>query len=106
MISESAPGKLDINYAIFKHIGFKVLQFLTHIFIKIINIGEIPNKWQYNLIYFIPKKSNWDNNLNLTHPIMLLETSKKIFTKIINNRLSKIFTEHSILSPLNWAELP
>jgi len=106
MSSESVPGKSGINYAIYKHIGPKALQTLTKIFSKILHTGDIPNKWQYNLLYPIPKKYNWENNLNLTRPITLLETSKKIFTKIINNRLAKTLTSHPILSPLNWAGLP
>jgi hypothetical protein len=106
MSSESAPGISGINYAIFKHIGPKAHKLLSIIYTKILNTGNIPNKWQQNLIYPIPKKPNWEHNLNLTRPITLLETGKKIFTKILNNRLAKIFTTHPILSNLNWAGLP
>ena len=37
---------------------------------------------------------------------MLLETFRKSFVRIIQKRLSKIFTEHRILEGLNFAGLP
>ena len=36
----------------------------------------------------------------------LLDAGRKIFTKIITDRLAKIITAHPILSELNWAALP
>ena len=68
MNSESAPGKSGINYTIYKHISPKARTLLAIIFTKILTTSEIPNKWQQNLIYPIPKKYNWENNLNLTRP--------------------------------------
>src|SRR5581483_9719713 len=49
---------------------------------------------------------DWQHDLNQTRPITLLETVKKTFTKIINNRLARILSRHQILSLLNWARLP
>src|SRR5581483_5923584 len=97
---------LQINYATLKHLGPKEIGRLTTLFNRILQTKEIPKKWQHNLLYPIPKNSDWQHDLNQTRPIALLETVKKTFTKIINNRLVGILSRHQILSPLNWAGLP
>jgi hypothetical protein len=45
-------------------------------------------------------------NINITRPITLLETARKLFTSILNNRLADTLTLHQILSNNNWAGLP
>src|SRR5438552_7003511 len=104
--AESAPGLFCINYAIFKHLGPTSIKRICLIFNQIITTQQIPNNWQKNLIHPIPKKKDWEHDLNHTHPITLLETIKKIFTKVLNNKLTQVLTKHNIFSPLNWAGLP
>src|SRR5581483_2138344 len=104
--NNSAPGKSGINYPMLKNLGEQALLRITQLFNIIMLTGEIPKKWQENIIYPIPKKIDWQHQLNFTRPITLLETIKKVFTKIINNRLAQIFTKHKILSDRNWAGLP
>src|SRR3954468_6313946 len=106
MKSESAPGISGIKYALFKHLGKTATKILTNIFNKILHTGEIPKQWNTDVIYPISKQKDWEHNINITRPITFIETGKKIFTKIINNRLAATLTNHSILSPLNWAGLP
>ena len=68
--------------------------------------GFIPTEWKKGSIYPIPKTKDWENNINITRSITLLETTQKIFTKILNDRLSATMITHNILSPHNWAALP
>ena len=82
------------------------LQHITTLFNEILKFETTPLEWSEGSIYPIPKQKAWENNLNNTHPITLLDTCRKIFTKCITNRLSKVLSTHSILSPLNQAALP
>ena len=57
-------------------------------------------------IFPISKKPIFDSNLTNTRPISLLEHIKKLYTKLITNRLNLVFTKHLILSPYNYIALP
>ena len=76
------------------------------LFNEILQTGLTSKEWSQGTIYPIPKPKEWENNLNITRPITLLDTCRKIFTKAIANRLAQIFTTHHILSEHNWAALP
>jgi exonuclease III len=104
--NKSAPGPSNIPYMVFKHLNKRTLEHITIFFNKIISTEQIPKEWKHGTIYPIPKPKDWQYDINITRPITLLESIKKIFTKIITNRLSKIFTQHQILSEHNWAALP
>ena len=57
------------------------------------------------MIYSIPKHNTFNGDLNQTRPISLIEHTRKLFTKILTNRLNNIFTQHPILSPYNYVAL-
>src|SRR5204863_157997 len=54
----------------------------------------------------IPKPQEWEAQLQNTRPITLLETMRKCFVKVLNNRLSSILTSHQVLQGGNYAGLP
>ena len=56
-------------------------------------------------IFPIPKKPTFDDNLNNTRLISLIEHIKKLYTKILTTRLNQIFTSHKILNPHNYIAL-
>src|SRR4051812_17098785 len=58
------------------------------------------------MIYPIPKKANWEGKLADIRPITLIETTKKILTKILTSRLNKILVKNEILKGNNCAALP
>jgi hypothetical protein len=104
--NQSAPGPSGIPYIAFKKLTITNIKHLCQLFNGILNTGHIPLEWKQGSIYPIPKNRDWEYNINITRPITLLETARKIFTKIINDRLASTFSTYSILSPNNWAALP
>lgn len=63
-------------------------------------LGQVIEDWKIELIYPINKtiRSDWNQDLKLMCPITLLETVRKIFLKVLVNRLSEILTENKILT--------
>ena len=104
--TNKAPGPSGITYNFIKQTSKEILPFLLNFFNQIIETGETPEKWSYSNIYPISKKQTWTYNLNETRPIALLDSFRKIFTKILTKRLGNIFSNNPILSPLNFAGLP
>src|ERR1700729_1856473 len=65
----------------------------------------VPTKWKLSQLYPIPKPSDWNYDFNNTRPILLLETLRKIVTKVITTRLSNVCSQHNILQGPNFAGL-
>jgi len=67
-----------------------------------------PNSsaWRKASIYPIPKPKPWECKLNNTRPITLLDTTRKAMVRLLNNRLSTIFVDNSILNKTQFAGLP
>jgi hypothetical protein len=57
---------------------------------------EMIEAWKKGLIYPISKSCDWNKNLNLTRPITLIETARKLLTKILTQRLSNTISERNI----------
>src|ERR1051325_8820754 len=53
----------------------------------------------------IPKPKDWNFNINITRPILLLKCGRKLIVKIFTNRLSHICNEHQVLQGFNFAAL-
>ena len=68
--------------------------------------GEIPIKWKIAQVYPIPKDVEWGYSLNNIRPIALIETFRKVITKVITKRLAKVFMEREVLKGPNYAGLP
>jgi hypothetical protein len=89
-----------------KHIGPNAQSAITTLFNKCLSTGHIPKQWKDGRIFPISKKQTFDGNLYNTRPISLIEHIKKVYTKILTNRLNSIFTKHKILNPHNYIALP
>ena len=105
--NNKAPGPSEISNDIIKKIVTPdLLNFLHLLYNKIISTKQIPSQWKTQNIYPISKKIEWKFNIQETRPISLIDSFRKIFTKILTNRLSIIFCSHKILQGNNFAGLP
>ena len=68
--------------------------------------GHIPSQWKDATIFPIPKPTDWNCYLKNTRPICLIETARKLMTKIMTNRLASILHRFKILKGNNYAGLP
>ena len=66
---------------------------------------NIPTEWTQATVILIPKKETWSGNLYNTRPITLIETGRKLLTRILTNRISKTCTKHNILKSDNFSVL-
>ena len=66
----------------------------------------VPKNWRQGVVYPIPKKKDFESNLTQTRPIILIEHSRKIFTKILTRRVNKISGLKNVLNIRNNSALP
>src|SRR5215216_203580 len=104
--SDKVAGPSGITNEMISHLGSKTQHLLWQLICMCFSIREIPNEWKIAHIYPIPKPTEWNCDITQTRPITLLETTRKGFVKIINNRLSKLFGKHHILRGGNFTGLP
>lgn len=104
--SKSVPGPSLILYKILKLLSIKAKEKLIKTFNNILLTGQTPIDWLESEIILLPKPKDWEGDLALTRPIILLECSRKLFFKIITNYLYSKLNEYPILSPYNFAGLP
>jgi exonuclease III len=104
--NNKAAGPSKIKYEMLKHLGHKGKEVLRLFFNLFLKTSKTPLSWKQSLLYPISKGKDWECNLDNTRPIVLLEVTRKSFTKIITNRLAKICKENNILRGPNFAGLP
>src|SRR6185369_384714 len=104
--TNKASGPFGISYEMLKKLKTKGKKILIALFNTCFTTGIVPHSWKNSNIYPIPKKEDWMADLSNTRPIVLMETTRKCFTKILTNRLSLICKEKHVLRGPNFAGLP
>src|SRR3990170_3349861 len=89
-----------------KHLHHNVHEMLLKLINATLKQEYIPIQWKQGNVYPIPKPHEWQCDLSNTRPIVLLETARKITTKILTQRLSRIIEKYDILKGPNYAALP
>ena len=102
----SAGGRSGITYEWLKRLGPESLNQFRRLLNRILKEAQMPQQWKLSNILPIPKKMDWNNDLNLLRPIALLEAPRKILTKIISDRMGATLVKNKILQSNNWAGLP
>ena len=103
--NSSAPGPSGIGYTMLKHLPESLNIVLRKLTFIVLQTGKVPVHWKVSQLYPIPKPKDWQHNLSITRPILLLECIRKTCLRIINNRLSNIISEHDLLKGNNFAAL-
>ncbi|GBB96554.1 hypothetical protein RclHR1_02780017 [Rhizophagus clarus] len=98
-------GSNGLTYEIWKKFSKNHYDIIINLFNDILKLNTIPSRWQEALLYLIPKPEYWNCDLTKTWPIILLDTLRKIFTKILTQRLQQYLTNTSILQKTNQAGL-
>src|SRR5579859_1606397 len=101
--NNKAPGLSQLLYEVYKHASEKFLKVLILQFNEILVTSTVPNSWTESAIFSIPKKNGWTGQLKDARPISLLECDRKIFMKILQERLNRILGSYDILNPFNKA---
>ena len=101
-----ATGPLGISNEILQHLPPVAISYLLDIMNACLLLQTTPNQWADSNIWPISKKPQYNYDLNTTRLITLIEHTRKIFTKILTNRLIPIITRNEILSPQNFAAFP
>ena len=100
-----APGPLKIHIEFWtkgSQVGKKLLLQLMN---TCLSVCDIPTDWKKASIILIPKPKDWGGDITNTRPIALIESTRKIFTRILTNRISKTCQESNILQGANFSVL-
>ena len=103
--NNKAAGPSKLTYECWRKADAKVHTTLLEIFNRVLDEEEMPPAWKRANIILIPKPKNWNKNVDVTRPITLIETARKIFTKVMINRMEKICRTHNVLRGNNCSVL-
>ncbi|KAG9306563.1 hypothetical protein G9A89_004760 [Geosiphon pyriformis] len=77
-----AAGLSSISNKLWKHGNDRVLGYFLRLLNTCLLVGSVPVLWRRAWVSIIPKFYDWDRVLTNTQPIALIETAKKILSKI------------------------
>lgn len=100
-----ALGLSGISYDHIKHSGNIMKTLILSLMNICLKTQKLPEDWLHRCVYPIPKKEEWEGDIKLIRPITLIKCCRKLFFKIITNRLTKILKVHNILRGYNFAAL-
>src|SRR6266487_1629869 len=85
-----AAGPSGLSYKCWKHASTSVHEALLEVFERSMFCKRMPTAWKKTNTILIPKLKNWNKNIDITRPIVLIEIVRKLFTKIFTNRLKVV----------------
>ena len=94
-----------MTYECWKESPEAVLLAIMKLFNLIVTFSKTPKEWKRANIIPIPKATDWGMDIDKTRPITLLETLRKIFTKILTNRIEEICRKLDVLKGNNCSVL-
>lgn len=106
LFTKKILSPLEITNEMFKNTEPQAKKYLLSLMNKVLPIGTIPVEWITSYISLLPKSCNWEGSLNLIRPITLMETSRKLLTKILNSRIVAAIEKMNALLQFNFVELP
>ncbi|KAG9304056.1 hypothetical protein G9A89_005966 [Geosiphon pyriformis] len=102
---DKTTGLSGISNELWKHGSEMVLSCLLVLLNACLSIGGVSVSWKKTWVSMIPKPYNWDGVLINICPIALIETARKIFSKILSDRISFACSKFSVLRGDNFSVL-
>ena len=87
------PGPDRITYEILKHFNRTAIIFLCKLFNAILKFQRYPERWKHSHVVLVYKKGKDKKKLESYRPISLVNTTSKIFEKIVLTHLSAHFAD-------------
>src|SRR5579883_1222119 len=78
---------------------------MADIFNHYLTSSKTPKEWLISRIIMIPKSKHWCLEISNLYSICLINTMRKVFTKILTNRLEEYTRELNILKGNNCSVL-
>jgi len=97
--NRKSPGPDGISNEMLKYGGTELILYLTQLFQQIVKLGDIPKTWKESIIIPLFKKGSKTNPENY-RGITLLNTTLKLFTRVILSKLLK-YIQRREEKPLN-----
>jgi hypothetical protein len=88
--TKSSPGPSGLTYTMMKQWPDQVVQTIYDLLVRLWNTKTHPDHWQQKWAVFIPKVTG-SKSLNDLRPIMLLETLRKTWFKLIVADITKVW---------------
>jgi hypothetical protein len=89
----------DISNEMLKYLPPKGIEVLTEILNRSLNLKKIPKGWKHSRIFMIYKGTGSDMDLNNYRPIALLPVQYKVYTAILNKRLTQVIEKLNLIPP-------
>ncbi|KAG9291986.1 hypothetical protein G9A89_017885 [Geosiphon pyriformis] len=90
-------GLSDIPNKLWKHGSDTVIDCLLRLLNVCLNVSGVPALWRKAWVLMIPKSYDWDEVFTNTHLIALVETLRKILSKILSDHISFACSKFGIL---------
>ena len=103
--NKAAADPFSLNYTIIKKLLSTWVDIIIYFFNITLDLGIILVTWKTLNIFMILKPNKYNYNIRNTRPIALLDSFRKVVTKIMENRLSALLFKYNILRGLNYCDL-
>lgn len=94
--SGKAPGPDGVVAELYKHAHESVRQALLTEFNRLLSGSPLPKTWAHGIIYPVPKATGLPTIEN-SRPISLLSTQRKLFERLLCNRIESVLERTGIL---------
>ncbi|KAG9290937.1 hypothetical protein G9A89_011087 [Geosiphon pyriformis] len=104
LLDGKVAGLSDILNKLWKHKNAQILSGLLDILNVCLELGTVSLQWRQVWVSMIPKPYDWEETLTNTKPIALVETARKILSKILSNKISLACSKFNVLHGNNFSE--